>query len=121
MDTIASPGGAPVSSVISAKSGSFRPRGSRLWLASECRLLTIATTRTPRWRNSSAISIGTMLQPLELITSAGVFVRQAEVAEDALGEPADVFEKHRLPLPVRADDQVVKRQGQLDDRMKPGK
>src|SRR5439155_7534062 len=68
--TIASPAGAPVSRTRSATSGSFTPRGWRLWLASQCRRLTIATTFRLRARNPSAISTDTTLQPLEETTRA---------------------------------------------------
>jgi hypothetical protein len=39
-----------------------------------------------------------------------VLRRQVEIPQDPLGQPAHVFEEHRLPLPVGADDGVVKRQ-----------
>ena len=51
------------------------------------------------------------------MTSAVSCVRQVEIAEDALGEAGDVLEEHRLPLAVGADDEVVERQRQLDDRV----
>ena len=34
-------------------------------------------------------------------------------------EPLHVLQEHRLPLPVRADDRVVKGHRQLDDRVEP--
>ena len=69
--TIASPTGAPVSSITSAKSPSFWPSGRLLVLASLWTRLTSVATKMPRRLNPSAISIGTMLQPLLLTTSAG--------------------------------------------------
>ena len=42
------------------------------------------------------------------------------VADDLGGEARDVLEEHRLPLAVGADDEVVERQRQLDDRVKSG-
>ena len=46
--------------------------------------------------------------------------RQIEVAQNAFGQPADILQEHRLPLAVRADDQVMKAQRQLDDRIEAG-
>ena len=55
--------------------------------------------------NPSAISIGTMLQPLLLTTSALSISFKVVVAQDALGESTDVLKEHRLPLAVGADDE----------------
>ena len=46
---------------------------------------------------------------------------QGEVAEDAGGQPADVFEKHGLSLAIGADDEVVKCEREFDDGIEPGK
>ena len=43
--------------------------------------------------------------------------RRGEVPPEDRAEPLDVLQEHRLPLPVRADDRVVIRHRQLDDRM----
>ena len=40
-----------------------------------------------------------------------------EISQDAFGQPAHVFQEHRLPLAVGADDEIVKRQRQFDDRI----
>ena len=40
---------------------------------------------------------------------------EIKVAQDATGEAADVFEKHGLPLAIRADDEIVEGQRELDD------
>jgi hypothetical protein len=40
---------------------------------------------------------------------------EVEVAQDAVREAADVFEEHGLTLAVRADDEVVEGQRELDD------
>ena len=67
---IASPTGAPVSSTMSAKSCSLRPSRRWLRLASLWAFEMMATTFTPRRLNSSAISMGTRLQPDEEATNA---------------------------------------------------
>src|SRR5919109_4599531 len=41
-----------------------------------------------------------------------------EVAQDHLAKPLHMLEEHRLALSVRADHEVVKRQGKLDNRVK---
>ena len=51
----------------------------------------------------------------------GVARVEGVVAQNAFGEAADVFEKHRLPLAIRADDQVVEREREFDDRVEAGK
>ena len=50
----------------------------------------------------------------------GVLGRQVEVPQDPLGQAAHVFQEHRLPLAVRADDEVVKAQREFDDRIETG-
>ena len=50
-----------------------------------------------------------------------VLRREIEVAQDAFSEPAHVFEEHRLPLAVRADDEIVKGKREFDDRIEAGK
>ena len=67
---MASPAGAPVSRTMSAKSCSLRPSRRWLRLASLWALEMMATTFTPRRLNSSAISMGTRLQPDEEATKA---------------------------------------------------
>ena len=54
--------------------------------------------------------MGTALQPLEEMTRAESLGRKREVAQDALGQTGDIFQKHRLPLAVGAHDEVVKTQ-----------
>src|SRR5687767_10383502 len=50
----------------------------------------------------------------------GVDWLERVVAQNALGETGDVFEKHRLTLPIGADDKVMKRQRKLDYRIEAG-
>ena len=45
----------------------------------------------------------------------GIRGREIEVAQDAFGEAGDVFEEHRLALAVRADDEIMEAQRELDD------
>src|SRR5215216_1928573 len=49
-------------------------------------------------------------------------IRRTEhkVTQNDLTKPFHVFEEHRLALSVRANDEIVKREGQLDDRMEAG-
>lgn len=43
-----------------------------------------------------------------------------KVTQDDLTETLDVFEEHRLALPVRTDDEVVIREREFDDGMEAG-
>ena len=51
----------------------------------------------------------------------GILRCQREIAQDPFGQAADVFQEHRLPLPIGANDQIVKRNRQLDDGIETGK
>ena len=51
----------------------------------------------------------------------GVLRGEVEVAENAFGEAADVFEEHGLALAVGADDEVVEAQREFNDRIETGK
>src|SRR6185503_11603967 len=50
-----------------------------------------------------------------------VLRRNVEIAKDALGEARDVFKEHRLALPVRAHDRIVKSERQFHNRVETGK
>ena len=67
------------------------------------------TTRTPRARNPSAISIGTTLQPLRK-PPCPVVRRQLKIPQNPLRQPRNIFQKHRLPLAVGADHKIMERQ-----------
>ena len=45
---------------------------------------------------------------------------EIEVPQDAVRQTADVFEEHGLPLTIRSDDEVVKRQRELNDGIEAG-
>ena len=49
----------------------------------------------------------------------GILRREVEVPQDARSKAAHVLEEHRLPLPIRADDEIVEAERQLDDRIEP--
>ncbi len=61
------------------------------------------------------------MQPLDEATSAVSLRRQIEVPQDALGQPGNVFQKHRLPLAVRSHHQIVKAERKFDDGIESGK
>ena len=50
-----------------------------------------------------------------------VLRQQIEVPQNPLGQSADVLQKHRLPLAVRPDDEVVEAERQLDNGVEAGK
>src|SRR5688572_7337348 len=50
-----------------------------------------------------------------------IFRPQIEVAQNSFGKAADVFQEHRLTLPVWPDDEVVKAKGKFNDRIEPRK
>src|SRR5437762_6357645 len=49
-----------------------------------------------------------------------VFRRDLEIAEDALREAGNIFQEHRLPLAVRANDGIVKGEREFDNRVEAG-
>jgi len=51
---------------------------------------------------------------------APIFSREREIAQDALGEAADIFEVHGLALAVGADDRIVKGERKFDDWIEAG-
>src|SRR5687767_13071042 len=50
-----------------------------------------------------------------------VFGGDFKVSQDAFGETRDIFEEHRLPLPIRPNDSIMKRERELNDRIETGK
>src|SRR4051794_20299156 len=50
----------------------------------------------------------------------GVLVGKIEVPQDPFCEPGDVLEEHCLALAVRADHEVMKTEGEFDDRIESG-
>src|SRR5678815_2748628 len=117
--TIASPAGAPVSSVRSAKSWSFLPAGWRDSLASLCA------------RNNRNHTHAALLETLGDFDRNHVAARrrdherrvlrgQVKIAKDSLCEATHIFEEHRLPLTVRPHHEVVEGQRQFHDGIEPG-
>ena len=72
-------------------------------------------TARPRCFAPSAISMMTSRMPLVEITISTSLRAEGEVAQDLLGVAQRLLQVQALAQAVGADDEVVKRQAQLDD------